>query len=188
MGSSESNGETSPNSDLKGAPNRRSAVGELSSDISHLTCSATSSRLRSKGRSVSRHKRGSAGWRRGVSLSKGERKGQGRNRAWQLTVFLLPRKRLALGWNRGVALGPERQVVGRRLHSGAVTPAAGLRRVVGCHAQARQQQHSRASYPVASLGALDLRESKWRARRGRDGLGRACFFLFFLWRRGSRSV
>ena len=47
MGSSESSGETSPCSDLKGAPKRRRAVGVLSSLISHLTCSETSSRLRS---------------------------------------------------------------------------------------------------------------------------------------------
>jgi hypothetical protein len=47
IGSSESTGDTSPNSDLNGAPNRCRAVGELSSDISHLTCSDTSSRLRS---------------------------------------------------------------------------------------------------------------------------------------------
>ena len=47
IGSSESSGEISPRSDLKGAPKRRSAVGELSSEISHFTCSETSSRLRS---------------------------------------------------------------------------------------------------------------------------------------------
>jgi hypothetical protein len=47
MGSSESRGETSPTSDLKGAPKRFRAVGELSSDTSYLTCSAMSSRLRS---------------------------------------------------------------------------------------------------------------------------------------------
>jgi hypothetical protein len=47
MGSSESSGDTSPNSDLKGAPNRRSAVVELSSLISHFTCSEMSSRFRS---------------------------------------------------------------------------------------------------------------------------------------------
>lgn len=51
MGSSESSGDTSPYSDLNGAPNRRRAVGELSSEISHLTCSDISSRFRSaKGR------------------------------------------------------------------------------------------------------------------------------------------
>lgn len=49
-GSSESRGDTSPNSDLNGAPNLRRAVGELSSAISSLTCSARSSRLRSSGR------------------------------------------------------------------------------------------------------------------------------------------
>ncbi len=53
MGNSESSGDTSPKSDLKGAPNRRSAVGELSSEISHLTCSEMSSRFKSRGRPVS---------------------------------------------------------------------------------------------------------------------------------------
>lgn len=53
MGSSESSGDTSPYSDLKGAPNRRNAVGELSSAISHFTCSETSSRLRSANRNWS---------------------------------------------------------------------------------------------------------------------------------------
>lgn len=48
MGNSDSWGETSPRSDRKGAPNRWRAVGELSSLISQLTCSAMSSRLRSK--------------------------------------------------------------------------------------------------------------------------------------------
>lgn len=48
IGSSESRGETSPNGDLKGAPNRRSAVGELSSLISHLVCWEMSSRFKSK--------------------------------------------------------------------------------------------------------------------------------------------
>ena len=47
IGSSESRGDTSPKSDLNGAPNRRRAVGEFSSEISHLTCSETSSRFRS---------------------------------------------------------------------------------------------------------------------------------------------
>lgn len=47
IGRSESSGLTSPNSDLKGAPNLCSAVGELSSVISNLTCWDRSSRLRS---------------------------------------------------------------------------------------------------------------------------------------------
>ena len=38
IGRSESRGLTSPNSDLNGAPNLCSAVGELSSVISNLTC------------------------------------------------------------------------------------------------------------------------------------------------------
>ena len=47
MGSSDSCGDTSPRSDRNGAPNRWSAVGELSSLISHLTCWDISSRFRS---------------------------------------------------------------------------------------------------------------------------------------------
>lgn len=47
IGSSESTGATSPNSDLKGAPKRLRAVGELSSAISLLTCSAINSRFKS---------------------------------------------------------------------------------------------------------------------------------------------
>jgi hypothetical protein len=47
IGKSESKGETSPWSDLKGAPNRSSAVGEFNSVISNLTCWEISSRLRS---------------------------------------------------------------------------------------------------------------------------------------------
>jgi len=49
IGSSESKGETSPKSDLKGAPNLCNAVGELSSVISNLTCWDMSSRFRSTG-------------------------------------------------------------------------------------------------------------------------------------------
>ena len=47
MGNSESTGATSPISDLKGAPNRRRAVGDASSVISYWTCLLISSRLRS---------------------------------------------------------------------------------------------------------------------------------------------
>jgi len=47
IGSSESRGETSPKSDLKGAPKRCNAVGEFSSVISYLTCWDMSSRFRS---------------------------------------------------------------------------------------------------------------------------------------------
>lgn len=47
IGNSESYGVTSPRSDLKGAPNRRRAVGELSSLISQRTCSEMSSLFRS---------------------------------------------------------------------------------------------------------------------------------------------
>ena len=38
IGRSESRGDISPNSDLKGAPNLCSAVGEFSSVISNFTC------------------------------------------------------------------------------------------------------------------------------------------------------
>jgi hypothetical protein len=47
IGRSESNGETSPKSDLNGAPNLCNAVGELSSVISNLTCWEMSSRFKS---------------------------------------------------------------------------------------------------------------------------------------------
>ena len=49
IGRSESRGETSPKSDLKGAPNRCRAVGEFNSVISNLVCWAISSRFRSAG-------------------------------------------------------------------------------------------------------------------------------------------
>jgi hypothetical protein len=48
IGRSESRGEISPKSDLNGAPNLCSAVGELSSMISYLTCWEMSSRFKSE--------------------------------------------------------------------------------------------------------------------------------------------
>jgi len=47
IGKSESIGDTSPRSDLNGAPKRRRAVGELNSEISYLTSCDMRSRLRS---------------------------------------------------------------------------------------------------------------------------------------------
>lgn len=47
IGRSESKGDTSPRSDLNGAPNLCNAVGEFNSVISNLTCWEINSRFRS---------------------------------------------------------------------------------------------------------------------------------------------
>lgn len=47
IGSSESKGDTSPRSDLNGAPNLCNAVGEFNSVISNFTCCEINSRFRS---------------------------------------------------------------------------------------------------------------------------------------------
>lgn len=90
MGRSESTGATSPNSDLNGAPNRRRAVGELSSAISLRTWRAISSRLRS---GIGQQNHTPRGWNRGIQ-----------------TVFLLSGQDLARGASGTGALGGRRAV------------------------------------------------------------------------------
>ena len=98
MGNSESSGETSPKSDLKGAPNRRSAVGELSSEISHLTCSEMSSRFKSRDRPVSQRMLQDPGR---IYNPCGGGRTRDVSRRGQRTVFLLSRQALFQRWRRG---------------------------------------------------------------------------------------